>query len=94
MTKVKPLAIVAAPILLLFSVLVQAAEPPVGRTEESIPVRHYSIEQFLEIARLSGVCFAADNAHLLVSSDEDGIRNAYAIRLEDGDARLRGEDVG
>ena len=63
--------------------------PPTGQSQESNAVRQYSIEQFLGIHRLSGLSFSADNSKLLFSSDEEGISNAYSIRLDNGKAKHR-----
>lgn len=46
--------------------------------------RQYSAEQFLAVTHWLGNSFSADNGKILVSSDQDGVLNAYAIGVEDG----------
>ncbi len=51
------------------------------------PTRQYSIEDFLDTVRIGGSSFSADESSILVSSDETGIFNAYAINIRTGERR-------
>ena len=46
----------------------------------------YSIEQFLDITRYRGNSFSADGSKILLSSDQTGVENAFAIQLNGGAA--------
>ena len=64
--------------------LVQAsfpAPPPVA-------AREYAIQQFLDNIQLRGSSFSADGSKILVSSDQEGVQNAYAI-YADGHGVIR-----
>lgn len=49
-------------------------------------VRQYTIEDFLGTTNYSGGSFSPDNSKILVSSNQTGIYNAYAIPTEGGEA--------
>lgn len=53
------------------------------QTEQKAP-EQYTIEQFYKNTRYGGGNFSADEAKLLVSSDESGIFNVYEINIADG----------
>lgn len=46
--------------------------------------RRYSIEQFLEVTDLVDNSFSPDGSQILVSSDQDGVFNAYAVSVDTG----------
>lgn len=52
--------------------------------ETRVPER-YSIDAFMEVTNYSGASFSPDMTQLLVTSDESGISNAYAIPIEGGE---------
>jgi dipeptidyl aminopeptidase/acylaminoacyl peptidase len=52
-----------------------------SKTAKQRPSRQYTIEDFMDTVRISGASFSADESVILVSSDETGIFNAYAISL-------------
>lgn len=67
-----------APLIVLAAC--QAADQPIaGATDDPAEIPEYSIEQFLASANLFGSSFSPDGDKILVSSDETGIYNAYAI---------------
>lgn len=46
--------------------------------------KQYSIEQFLEVTSLVGNSFSRDKSKILVSSDQDGVFNAYSVSIDTG----------
>lgn len=48
-------------------------------------VPQYTIEEFLKTTNYSGASFSPDNSKILVSSNETGIFNAYAIPIDGGE---------
>ncbi|HMB89631.1 MAG TPA: S9 family peptidase [Rhodothermales bacterium] len=79
-----------SPLLALIGLLVlfgceteiNPGEAPEGPRE----VAQYSIEDFLETTSYTGASFAPDNSKILVSNNETGIFNAYALPLDGGAA--------
>jgi dipeptidyl aminopeptidase/acylaminoacyl peptidase len=70
-------------VTLIASVACQAADPPMdGGTGGPIEVPEYSIEQFLASTNVFGSSFSPAGDKILVSSDETGIYNAYAIPVD------------
>ncbi len=61
-------------------------QPP-SRTDSPKSVKQYPIEEFLRTTRYAGASFSPDNEKILVSSDESGILNAYAIPVNGGPAK-------
>ena len=53
---------------------------------QSHDVTQYSIEDFLDTTTIRGASFSPDGAKILVSSDESGIFNAYALPVDGSDA--------
>lgn len=51
-------------------------------TAQDVP--QYAIQQFLESTSVFGSSFSPDGSKILVSSDESGIYNAYAISVDGG----------
>ena len=51
-------------------------------------VKQYSIEQFLDTTAIRGSSFSHDGSKILISSDESGIFNAYALPV-DGSKSIR-----
>ena len=49
--------------------------------------RQYSIEELLSNSRFHGCCFSADEKHILFSSNQNGIFNAYSMPVTGGDVR-------
>ncbi|MEL6142955.1 MAG: S9 family peptidase, partial [Bacteroidota bacterium] len=56
-----------------------------GETTEAVPVKQYSIEQFMDNETVFGASFSPDGQHLLVTSDRSGIRNAYQMPVAGGE---------
>jgi dipeptidyl aminopeptidase/acylaminoacyl peptidase len=54
------------------------------QAEQRRDVTQYSIEDFLGTVNYSGASFSPDNSKLLVSSNESGIYNAYALPVDGG----------
>ena len=71
-----------APVLATVGLVVGcgAADPPEGR---EVPT--YTIEQFMSSAWVFGASFSPDEEKILVSSDETGVLNAYAIPVAGGE---------
>jgi dipeptidyl aminopeptidase/acylaminoacyl peptidase len=59
----------------------------VDRTQEEPPVafEQYTIDQFLETTSVFGGSFSPDESKVLVSSNETGIFNAYAVPVDGSD---------
>lgn len=70
----------------LLAVLLLTA--PKGLAQERGSVPRYSIEEFLRTTTLAGASFSPDNRKILVSSDQSGVFNAYAIPV-DGSAPVQ-----
>jgi dipeptidyl aminopeptidase/acylaminoacyl peptidase len=49
------------------------------------PFKQYTIEDFLAITNYDGLSFSPDNSSILVSSDESGVYNAFAVPLKGGE---------
>jgi Tol biopolymer transport system component len=61
----------------------QAADQPIaGATDDPGEIAEYSIEQFLASTNVFGSSFSPTGDKILVSSDETGIYNAYAIPVD------------
>jgi len=58
------------------------AAPAAAAVGRSVP--QYTIEQFLGTVNLSGASFSPDSGKVLVSSDETGVLNAYAVPVAGG----------
>jgi dipeptidyl aminopeptidase/acylaminoacyl peptidase len=56
-----------------------------GETTTAQDVPEYAIQQFLESTSVFGSSFSPDGSKILVSSDESGVFNAYAIPVDGGD---------
>ncbi len=50
-------------------------------------VRRYTIDQFMQSVRMSGISFSHDELEILVTSNQSGIFNAYAIPISGGPPR-------
>ena len=59
--------------------------PPAPVAPEPAPVPAYTIEQFLGTTNLGGASFSPDGSKILVSSDQSGVYNAYAVPVAGGD---------
>ncbi len=83
MRAVRPtLALLAGAALAACQPADRGAEPA---AEAAGDVPEYSIEQFLETISVFGSSFSPDADNVLVSSDESGIFNAYAIPVDGGE---------
>ncbi len=54
----------------------------VSCTEKPIEVNRYTIEQFYDNLSIGGGSFSADESRLLVSSNQSGIYNVYALNVD------------
>lgn len=65
-----------------------AAPPPVAAVSApaTAPVPAYTIEQFLGTTNFFGSSFSPDGSKVLVSSDQSGVFNAYALPVAGGEA--------
>ncbi|MEM9555043.1 MAG: S9 family peptidase [Acidobacteriota bacterium] len=59
-----------------------ASEPPAEPVPAQVEVPSYSIQDFLDITSYRGGAFSPDGEKILVSSDESGIVNAYALPVD------------
>ncbi len=71
-------------ILLLAGIVLPAGCAPATR-EPVRAIRQYTIEEFLRTTDFKGTSFSPDKSKILVSSDESGIYNAYAVPVDGGD---------
>lgn len=72
---------------LAFALTAAMAEPPkTAAAAEAKPkqVPQYTIDQFLATTLYGGASFSPDGSKILVSSDETGVFNAYAIPVKGG----------
>ncbi|RMH23365.1 MAG: S9 family peptidase [Acidobacteria bacterium] len=69
-------------LLLALALLAAACTPPAPTQPE---IARYSIEDFLGTTNFRGASFSPDNSKVLVSSDQTGIWNAYAIPTGGGE---------
>lgn len=53
----------------------------------TLPVRRYSIDQFMLTVRMSGISFSYDESEILVTSNRSGVFNAYSIPVNGGSPR-------
>lgn len=59
--------------------------PLLGQEPQNRELDQYTIEQFLKTTNYRGASFSPDKQKLLVSSDETGVSNAFAIPLTGGE---------
>ncbi|MEM8964193.1 MAG: S9 family peptidase, partial [Acidobacteriota bacterium] len=76
---------------LVVPALLAACTEPATEVEESVAdgprdVPEHTIEQFLDTVSYGGASFSPDRTKLLVSSDETGVSNAYALPVDGGPA--------
>ena len=55
-----------------------------GTSTATRDVRQYTIEDFLATTTMFGASFSPDERTILVSSDETGVLNAYAVAVDGG----------
>jgi dipeptidyl aminopeptidase/acylaminoacyl peptidase len=67
---------------LLVPLAVLAAE-----SKKQRPSKQYTIEQFMNTIAVSGTTFSFDEKEILITSDQTGIRNVYAVPVAGGPAR-------
>jgi dipeptidyl aminopeptidase/acylaminoacyl peptidase len=53
----------------------------------TMPVRLYTIDQFMLTVRMSGLFFSHDEREILVTSNHTGVSNAYSIPIASGPSR-------
>jgi len=78
-------ALRAVPVL-LFALAAVGCQPADDAGSDQTAVVHYTIQDFLETTNMFGASFSPDGEKLLVSRDETGIYNAYAIPVDGGPA--------
>ena len=66
--------------------LTLACQPRENGSIEARSVSHYTIEDFLGNTSFRGASFSPDNSKILVSSDETGVFNAFAIPADGSEA--------
>lgn len=89
-SRYQALAVLPAALLLILTVACGGGAPDMADTEtasqdEPREVPQYTIEQFMDITGIFGGSVSPDNSKILVSTDETGIYNAYAVSVEDGE---------
>lgn len=52
----------------------------------AMPVRRYSIDEFMQTTRMSGISFSHDEREILVTSNRTGVFNAFSIPVNRGPA--------
>lgn len=61
----------------------QGVDRPASASKSSAATsRHYSVEQFLDTIQLEGSSFSPDKSKVLLSSDETGVDNAFAVSAD------------
>ena len=66
----------------LLAACVACAALPAGAGPKNVPL--YTIEDFLATTSMSGADFSPDGRQILVSSDQSGVFNAYAVPVAGG----------
>jgi dipeptidyl aminopeptidase/acylaminoacyl peptidase len=66
----------------LLTLFAAPVAPLIGQEKETTK---YSIEQFLKTTSFRGASFSHDSSKILISSDQTGVFNAYAIDSESGE---------
>lgn len=84
----KHLASIPIPLLAGFVLLAGCGAPPDVEPVQARQIEQYTIEEFLETTNYAGASFSPDNSKILVSSNETGIYNAYALPV-DGEAPIQ-----
>src|SRR5216110_1650456 len=80
MNKTIPLAVALAPSLLL-------AQTPSPRPDKAVPVKQYTIDQFMATTRVGGATFSPDEKSILFHSNKSGIFNVYSMPLSGGEPK-------
>ena len=70
--------------VLLTGLLAAGCSTPPGPAIEAQVIARYTIEDFLDTTSMSGASFSPDERKILVSSDESGVFNAYAVTTDGG----------
>ena len=65
-----------------------------GASTATPDVRQFSIEDFLDTTTMFGASFSPDERKILVSSDETGVLNAYAVAVDGGGQQRLTESTG
>ena len=55
-----------------------------AKRRATMPVRHYSIDEFMHTTRMAGICFSHDEQEILVTSNRTGVSNAFSIAVPAG----------
>jgi dipeptidyl aminopeptidase/acylaminoacyl peptidase len=76
----------AVVLLVLLSGCQTSPETLVPSPSQSHQSRQYTIEQFLDITHYQGNSFSTDGSKILVSSDQTGVDNGFAVQVDGGDA--------
>ena len=69
---------------LLFLTLVVAVSTAVAQKKDAAPVKEYTIEQFMNNARIGGSSFSSDERSILFFSNKTGIYNVYSVPVSGG----------
>ncbi|MEO1524529.1 MAG: S9 family peptidase [Planctomycetota bacterium] len=69
-------------VFVLFALSVTVATPVAAQTVGEIP--QYTIEQFLKTTSFRGASFSSDDKKILISSDQTGVFNAFAVDVASG----------
>src|SRR5947199_8382889 len=80
MNKTIVLAAVLLPHLLL-------AQTPSPRPDKPVPVKQYTIDQFMATTRVGGATFSPDEKSILFHSNKSGIFNVYSTPLSGGEPK-------
>src|SRR6266700_3832133 len=80
MNKTILLAAALAPSLLF-------AQTPSPRPDKPVPVKQYTIEQFMATTRVGGATFSPDEKSILFHSNKSGIFNVYTTPVSGGEQK-------
>jgi dipeptidyl aminopeptidase/acylaminoacyl peptidase len=86
-----PLSVLALCLVLAGSALLALAcgpaeeADPTATPDAPVEVSEYTIDQFMENTSLRGLSFSPDGSKILVSTDETGVFNAYALPVDGGE---------
>src|SRR5437879_12990047 len=76
--------LLAAAALAPYLLLAQAPSP---RPDKPVPVKQYTIEQFMATTRVGGATFSPDEKSILFHSNKSGIFNVYSMPVSGGEPK-------
>src|SRR5215475_1294128 len=63
------------------------AQTPTPQSEQPVPVKQYTIDQFMATTRVGGASFSPDENSILFHSNKSGIFNVYSLPVSGGEPK-------